>query len=235
MKPPHLLTVSPSQQADLARLLSGGRMNSYHSAVSAAATTGVAALDVYAFNMALAGSYLGLVHLLEVTSRNAMHARLAALAGRPDWWEGLTLVNRQYDEVDAVVDRLKRDRTRSSYNFDDIVAGLDFGFWTGLLKHGSHALDYEKTLWEPALQYAFPAWRGTRGNLLRKMDGARKFRNRISHHEPIHQLDHAMTYTNLVQLIGYVSGNVAAWTRDRSTVTWVASKSPWSPSPHKYF
>jgi hypothetical protein len=62
-------------------------MNSYQAAVDLAHDTGYDALDVYVFNMALAGAMLGPLHILEITMRNAMHEALVTHAGRRDWWE----------------------------------------------------------------------------------------------------------------------------------------------------
>ncbi|WP_412872437.1 hypothetical protein [Curtobacterium flaccumfaciens] len=239
MRPADELTITAAQRAEFTRLMSGGRLSSYDAAVVTAAQAHVEVLDVYVYNMALASSYLGLVHLLEVCVRNAMHARLEKLAGKPNWWDALDLVDRQDEEVSQAVKRLKADKKRTGpVTPDDIVAALDFGFWTGLLKsgqEGARPVNYDKTLWQPALQYAFPQFHAKRSDLERRMNWARKLRNRISHHEPVHNLNHTQTYQSLVLLIQFTSDPIAKWAHDRSLHPYVVSRSPWSPKPMKHF
>lgn len=239
MKPSANLSVSAEQRAAMTSLFAGGRMTSYRAVAAGVAPT-IDPFDVYAYNMALAGAYLGVVHVVEVVVRNAMHAELTKHAGRDDWWQALTLVHRQRDELESTIRRLSSARERTHLpppEPDDIVAALDFGFWTGLLQRGSReeGISYERGIWQHALQYAFPRFHRERRDLEEQMHRARKLRNRISHHEPVHQLDHASVYRSLVQLVSYVSEPVARWMDDRSRLVAVVNAPPSSPAPVRHF
>jgi hypothetical protein len=239
MKPTSDLEVTDEQRAHLDRLLSGGRMNSYTAAVAEAQETGqtVDPLDVYVFNMAMAAAFLGPLHLLEIATRNAMHHQLVTLARQDAWWASpeITLADYQRREVEKVERRLQRRErdTDRTWSPDDVVAGLDFGFWTGLLGRGPGT--YERELWQPALRHAFPGFRGQRGRLERLMNSTRELRNRVSHHEPIHARPHGEEFADILRLIGFVSAPLEQWVVDRSTIPHVLAHSPLTAEPTRYF
>lgn len=230
---------TPTERNEFARLLSGGRMNSYDAAV-ASASAALDGLDIYAYNMALAAAYLGPLHILEVVARNAMHAELSKHTGRDDWWDSpqIHLVHRQktaLNEAEDKVDRqLNGSRTRTA---DDVVAALDFGFWCGLLGRGDAAsgAPYEREIWQPAVQHAFPNHRTTRGALWQQFDTARTLRNRITHHEPVHTTDAVKTTKSVLRLISTVSSPIAQWVGRRSRLGYVAASHPASTNPLRTF
>ena len=234
MKKPADLTTSDVQKAELARLLSGGRMNSYTAAVDAAAGSKHSELDVYVYNMALSAALLGPLHMLEVITRNSMHMALKKQFKQDDWWNarGVNLLEMQDDALTSVEKKLKEREFKEGYppaTADDIVAALDFGFWCGILgkgRTGDSSYDYERTLWQPALRHAFPQWRGQRDVLARKMHAARTLRNRVGHHEPVHQRRIEQDYKNLIDVIMYVSKPVSTWVDDRSLVPYIYNQRP---------
>lgn len=233
MKKPSDLNTTDEQKTELARLLSGGRMNSYSAAVVDAKGSGRSDLDVYVYNMALSAALLGPLHMLEVVTRNSMHMSLKKKHGQGDWWNarGVYLLDAQNDALDKVEDKFK-EREKEGYppaTSDDIVAALDFGFWCGILGKGrpkDTVYDYERTLWQPALRGAFPQWRGQRDILAKKMHTARNLRNRVSHHEPVHHRKTEQDYNNIINIIMYVSKPVSEWVNDRSLVPYIYSRRP---------
>jgi hypothetical protein len=233
-----LLATTSIEEAALGSLLSGGRMNTYDAAVATAAARGdqVEALEIYAYNMALAAAYLGPLHILEVATRNSLHAQLSRHTKRSDWWDSksINLVGRQQDAITDVEDKLDRTRRARANNVgrtpDDIVAALDFGFWCGLLGKGDarSGMPYEREIWQPAAQYAFPNYRGQRGQLWQLYDDIRAFRNRISHHEPVHHLDVKVQTSKIFKLIDFVSPPVGKWTSRRTRLPQIAASVPGS-------
>lgn len=221
-------------------------MSSYDQAVDAAGGGGDE-LDHYAYNMALAGAYLGPLHILEIAARNAMHHQLTAHAGRDDWWDSrrVHLVpsqERAITDAESKVDRqlARRTEPRSfSRTPDDVVAALDFGFWCGLLGKGDSRLgrdfEYEKTVWQPAVRHAFPNYRGNRGVLAARFNEAREFRNRITHHEPVHAVPVEAKTGELLRLIGFVSMPIAQWTYRRTRLRLLAARGPDAPQSVRTF
>ena len=113
------------------------------------------------------------------------------------------------------------------------MGGLEFGVWCDLLGKdlpGNSALDYERKLWQPILRFSFPGFKGNRDRLAKKMNAARLLRNRVSHHEPIHERDHKRNYEDIQLLLNSVSPHIATWMDDRSgLITEVVDCKPGSP------
>lgn len=235
----HALATTSPERLEFTRLLTGGRMNSYNQAASAGGGA-LDGLEMYSYNMALAGAYLGPVHILEVVTRNAIHHVMTAHTGRNDWWDSpqITLVHQQQDAVTAAENKVdKQLRARRTRTPDDVVAALDFGFWCGLLGRGDAAAGahYERDLWQPALRKAFPYHRSTRGDLWDKFDKVRLFRNRITHHEPVHTADIPKTTASILRLTGLVSPPIANWVGRRTRLRYVAANAPGSATPLRTF
>jgi hypothetical protein len=115
------------------------------------------------------------------------------------------------------VARARARRAGRSEEHGKVVAELSFGFWRYLCTR-----PYQTSLWVPALVTALPHHpaagdpRVIRREVEHRMQQLHFLRNRIAHHEPIHQ-------RNLGRDHGYVL-DVAAWicpdTRD-----WIAGSS----------
>lgn len=234
MKPRDQLQVTPEQRTDLIKFLSRARMSSYSSAVPADVTASFDEIDLYVYNMALSGAFLGPLHLLEVVTRNAMHQQMTAYFGHPEWWNlpGIPILKQQLDRITLAEDQLSGQRNGIPFSPDDVVAALGFGFWLGLLGKGrpwDPVYDYGRKVWQPALRHAFPGFRGDRNQLYVKMDIARKLRNRIGHHEPIHASNQEQEYENVYRLLSYVNRPIANWMDDRSRLRSVAACLPGKP------
>lgn len=75
---------------------------------------------------------------------------------------------------------LKEKHKKHKHADGRIIADLEFGFWTSLT-----AKQWEKELWTPYIRHAYA--KGTsRGNIHKSLNIIRQVRNRIAHHEPIH-------------------------------------------------
>ncbi|MFZ4843832.1 hypothetical protein [Mycetocola saprophilus] len=233
------LDTTPAQRDEFVRLFGGGRMKSYDGAAAQSAVP-LDSVELYSYNMALAAAYLGPIHILEVVARNAIHAQLAAHTRREDWWDSpkIHLVERQQNaltEAELKVDKqLNSSRARTA---DDVVAALDFGFWCGLLGRGDAqgGAPYEREIWQPAVRFAFPNHRSNRGDLWQQFNATRTFRNRITHHEPIHTVDLEKMATSVTRLISAVSPPMAAWVAKRSRLGYVAKNPPGSSTPLRTF
>jgi hypothetical protein len=91
------------------------------------------AFRLYTWNVEVSGALSGPLGCLEVVLRNALHNRLAAMTGRPDWW-----LDRRVDLHDVARGLLgeaaaKLARQGKSGQPDAMVAELHFGFWIALI------------------------------------------------------------------------------------------------------
>lgn len=242
MKRPEDLTVSAEQRAEFARLMTGGRMNAYEAAVLRAQQhfgRDVDPLDLYVYNMALAGALLGPLHMLEVVTRNAIHHELTVWAGRDDWWAAgsrVTLLPRHYAKIDDCTKKVDRDLggTRP-WVAGDIIAATDLGFWTGMLGRGQAAGANYQELWDVAIHKALPNTRRRRDKVWPKFNAMRLLRNRIGHHEHLMKTDAARNLETIVELVGWASEPLASWVDDRSRVDAVLTQHPFRSAPATHF
>ncbi len=164
---------------------------------------------LYWWNAEVSGAFLGPLHCLELTLRNALHDRLGVAFGRPDWWEAVPLSQHGRKQVEDA--RRKRcQRPGATVSTDGVVSELSFGFWVSLLSSGN---SYDRRLWVPHLHRAFPHYSGRRDALHREFDSIRLFRNRISHHEPIHHRHLAADHGKIYRLLGHLSPAMASAAR----------------------
>jgi hypothetical protein len=100
-----------------------------------------------------------------------------------------------------------------------VVAELNLGFWRYLA-----AQQYDRTLWRPALWRAFP------GTGRRAVYGAladlHSLRNRLAHHEPVHNRPLADLYATALQLAGWVCPHTRNWIAANSRVVEVLANKP---------
>ncbi|ABW15304.1 protein of unknown function DUF1526 [Parafrankia sp. EAN1pec] len=134
---------------------------------------------------------------------------------RPDQWyddpAGILEAHRRQDVADAYA-RSRRDGKVITPG--RMIAELTFGFWRYLLTRR-----YETTLWTPALRRAFPNLRpAQRTRIYNPVDSLVRLRNRVAHHEPIHNRPLATLHHDLLRVAGHLDGGVEEWIRGRSRV-----------------
>jgi hypothetical protein len=183
-------------------------------------------LILYEWNTAASAAFYASLQGFEVVLRNALDRELTrwhAARGRRGHW---------YDDPDGVLDVRRhrdiaeaRDRIRvhrRPITPGRIVAELSLGFWRSLL-----SARYEHHLWIPALRHAFPGLRPKRRReIAARVTRLHLLRNRLAHHEPIHQRDLAADYADLLFVVGAVCPRARAWVDQRSTVRLVLAQRP---------
>jgi len=135
------------------------------------------AIDLYDWNTRIGAAFFESLHYLEVGLRNALDDAATRHLGT-SWLSPTSLILTPRSRK-AVVSALGHAGGPGAPR-GKLVAELPFGFWWSLL-----ADEYNRRLWQPALQHAFE--RGVRRRKLHaELDDLRRLRNRIAHHEPIH-------------------------------------------------
>jgi len=192
--------------APIAAVLSSERLAPYLRATGGDLT---AAVRLYEWNLAVSGALYEALGILEVALRNALSGQLAAhhgtLAG--NWYDDSlgVLAGHALDDIAAArrrVRKLRRPETPGR-----IIAELSFGFWKFLL-----AKRYEATLWTGYLRHAFPNLHPqNRATVYRALDELHTVRNRIAHHEPIHNRDLTADTLTIYRLLDWIDHDVRAW------------------------
>lgn len=123
--------------------------------------------------------------------------------------------------IDEVRERLRNQRRETRHQ---VIAGLSFGFWSGLLLHA----EYED-LWRKALHRAFPYSGGRRKTVGTQLEAIRKFRNRIAHHDSMLRLDIPFEMDRLFTVAGFIDPVAETWLRSFERATDVYRSRPHSP------
>lgn len=121
------------------------------------------------------------------------------------------------DAVATVRDRLRLQGKESRHQ---ILAGLSFGFWSGLL-----GAKYED-LWRESLRLAFPNSSGRRKQVSVAVERVRKFRNRLAHHDSMINVDVPFEIRQIVELASYIDADAANWLAQRSVTMKVYAQRP---------
>ncbi|MDM4723354.1 Abi family protein [Micromonospora sp. WMMA1363] len=191
--------MTPAELAVLETRLSVERLAPYR---TASGDDLRAAVRLYEFNREVAAAFGATLGDLEVLLRNAMHDQLTVWSStqhnEPRWYldPGRLLTTDALDDIARA--RRRATRTGRPETPGRVVAELTLGFWRYLL-----ASRYERTLWLPCLRGAFPHLRGIRRDVGDAVRDLHLLRNRIAHHERIH--DRPLLALHATTM------NVAAW------------------------
>jgi hypothetical protein len=202
----------PSVEVDVSvvwNLLSEPRMAPY---LRAASGDKAKALALYEWSARTSSAAFEVVGHLEVLLRNALDRCLRDHycedhCGIP-WFLMPTPGGEHVAGAVALVRERLRPQGKESRH--QIIAGLSFGFWAGLL-----GPKYED-LWRDSLRRAFPNSSGRRKQVSVAVEGVRKFRNRLAHHDSMINVDVPFEIRQVIELASYINTNAAAWLECRS-------------------
>ena len=188
--------------ASLRGALSGERLDSYRADASEPPAEGLAR---YAWNATLSEALYPSLQALEVTLRNAVHAAVADRFEDDLWFfSDDPRILKEGERAKAEAVRRELGRRGKPETPGRIVAELNFGFWTSLFGSG-----YEQTLWPSLLKPVFPQATNRqrrRKALSVRLNGIRRLRNRVFHHEPVYQLPSLpRLHGEIVETIGWSS------------------------------
>jgi len=185
------------------------------------------AIALYEWNAEAASAFWAVLGHVEVIVRNAMHEQLTA-------WSAAQFGNARWylDGGRVFTPEARRDIAGARYRATSggrretpgrVVAELSLGFWRFLL-----AARYERVLWLPCLRNAFPQvlGRGTRRNVHERLAQLHGLRNRIAHHEPIHNRPLAQLHSAALTVTGWVCADTRDWIRANSQVDAVLANRP---------
>lgn len=186
---------------DLLQCLSGRRLQPYLRAAKGDLHT---ALGLYRHNLLWSARLWIFMHLLEVSLRNRVDEMLCNLHGE-DWLmpERVLLRPREIEKVleaEAKLESLNKTITR-----DGIIAELNFGFWVFLFSRKYD--DGVRAFWRKALHRLFPGQ--PRRKVHDTLQKIRLLRNRLAHHERIH--DPRKAREMMLATLRNLSPAMAAW------------------------
>jgi hypothetical protein len=184
----------------------------------------------YAWNVSLCEAFYPLLHAIEIVLRNSLDAAISArfpprnYPNVRSWLDSTPSLLSQHASTDVLRAKKKLfsfdERTQSfvargrPIEHGDLVAALDFGFWTGLLhRRYTYQSANDQRLWPHLLGIVFPyAPQAALPNVpaaSNKFNEVRHFRNRVFHHEPIWKRNLADDRQEILNLIAWMSPEVA--------------------------
>lgn len=182
------------------------------------------AIRLYRWNTAIGSAFYGPLQTLEITLRENINSVLTAQF-EENWYDNPELeldvwANKRIEECKKRV-----QRRHSLVNPTTILWELSFGFWVKLVDSGGDReaplpkSDYELTLWRPVIRKAFPYNQLLkRQEIYGQLNGLRRLRNHIAHHEPIFQRGLKSDYHTILRILGWMSPQAEQWVTDSSRV-----------------
>ena len=181
-----------------------------------------AALRLYDWNIGVSGALLEDIGRLEVLFHNSVDRSLVDYSERKgrrtEWYEHDRLFTPE-GRNDINNARKHARRAGKPERRGKVIAELSFGFWKYLCSQS-----YLTSLWVPALTGVFPQHpdapdpRAVRPDVHDRMTRLHKLRNRIAHHEPIHNRDLGGDWQALVQIAGWICPDTTKWIVARTGV-----------------
>ncbi len=181
----------------------------------------------YLWNMAVCESLYSPLQLAEIALRNAIHNALSLHYGAAAWYETAPLINYAEDEIGKAETKvLQRKRTFSP---DDIVAELQFGFWTSLFGKAYKSSPIPAVILKHAIKNCLKSEK-TIDAQKKRWDMIRELRNKVFQHERIiHWKDLKQQHEQLLGAIKWISDDLyeLAITLDRFTAIYDSGIDPW--------
>jgi Protein of unknown function (DUF2934) len=198
---------------DAARVsLSPARLSTYEIAAGAHTADDPRALALYAWNARLSAALLAPLHICEVVIRNSVADALEAVYG-PRWpWDKTFAISLPNPSHGYSPRRDLQAAAAIQPTTGKAIPELKFIFWQEMFT-GRH----DGRLWNAHLMRVFPSLDATRTivSLRREfyadLEGVRRLRNRIAHHEPVFTRDLAEDFQRMVKLVERRSPLVASW------------------------
>lgn len=172
------------------------------------------AAALYEWNADVSAAFWKTLGHVEVLVRNALHRTLTEWSqrtrGTDRWYIGIEHILSERTQFDIAEARRRATQTGRPETPGRVVAELNLGFWRYLL-----ARRYDGTLWRACMYRAFPGKRRVR--VERTIAELHQLRNRIGHHEPIHDRPLTELLNLALDVAGWVDPAARAWIADQDT------------------
>jgi len=201
----------------LEQLISRSRLSTYKKQFHT--TNPLTITSMYIWNAKLSENFYFLLQNLEVSLRNSIYEAFRQSFPNQSFFHlneaniKKTYIKRlEYHSAACwkMICKVKANLEEENITLSDgkIIAELNFGFWTTLLRQ-KH---YRNKMWRPILSTAFPYYPFSKSqscdlrHISEKIDTIRLFRNRIFHYEPIFNHDnlHAI-HRDMIEVLGWIS------------------------------
>ena len=215
------------QTAAVSTALSLPRMSTYVAVCAGAPDSGVAALELYAWNAAVSAAMLAPLHVCEVVMRNAV-ADVLEFVYTEQWPWSKAFERSLPDPAQGYSPRRDLQAARrGATTAGAVIPELKFVFWQKMFTSR-----YDIRLWDNHLLGVLPNLDGRRTvpalreSVYADLEQLRKLRNRIAHHEPIFSRDLTANLQKIVELVRFRCAITAQWMCDNQQADTVIAARP---------
>lgn len=170
---------------------------------------------LYSYNVQLSSDFYSSLHMLEIALRNMCDQALTVRFG-PDWFGDPAVMTDPYQARCVQEAQVTLQRERKACTHGQMIAELNFGFWSSLFGPRSNHL------WG-TLRPIFQVKGLKRAVIAQKLRDLRRLRNRIAHYEPILAQPLTALHTDVLDLTAWLSVDAAAWITTHSHITYPAT------------
>jgi len=208
--------------ASIEKFLQTERLSRYYAASNG---NKAKAFAHYLWNCDLSQSFYIPLHFAEIGSRNAINLALISNIGS-NWFLNSTFVMMLGPRYRSELSDAVRDETRqhgASLTAHHIVSALTFGFWEHLLTKR-----FDRLLWVKGIAAYFPGAPSSlsREDLRTRIEGVRRWRNRIAHHRAIFDKSPSKKYQQVGELIMWACPTTFAWVKSVTPVQSIINQRP---------
>ncbi len=163
--------------------------------------------------------------MLKVALRNRLNEQLTSYFSA-SWYDNAHFLaldqTKLTDSIKRAKNYIARARPPRAFTTPRLIAELNLSFWVSLLRP-----TYSKTLW-PIIRHAFLKYTH-RKSVMRDLEPLPSFRNRIAHHEPIHDRRPDEKYNNILSVAGMLDQGLPLWIEHHSRVRRLLTEGPIPP------
>lgn len=184
------------------------------------------ALELYKWNSEISVEVFKILADVEIFLRNVIDRELqkfnATFGNNSTWLDELIQFIPPVRRLDIARAKYYLAADGKTLDHSNIVSQLNFGFWRSFLVKWNKGV-----LWPNALRFAFPYSPSRQPEyIFTRVRHLHVLRNRIAHHEPIHNRDIARDFQICIEVLNAISPVIAAWTAENSRVLEVLAKKP---------
>jgi hypothetical protein len=184
---------------------------------------------LYEWNATASGAFLELLSYLEVILRNAVDSELATLEVPPTarvqsdrgWWfsSPTFLAEPELKKFETARSHI---RDPEKFNRDKVLSSLTFSFWQSIFGGA-----YEELFRHHSRKAFSAAPNGfQRKDVSRRLDALRLLRNKVAHHQPIHDYPLEEQFEQALELREWTDPRACEWVRDLSTIPAILAERP---------
>ncbi|KAA8727977.1 hypothetical protein [Corynebacterium phocae] len=230
---PSKFSITQQSANIIEKSLTNPRLNSYSPplvTVQPGETAKQASVRLYQWNAEVAAALWPVMHVFEVTVRNAASEAINYVHG-PNWAHDVSFQNKLPNPRPGLYNPRKDLRARADHfsTTGKIIPELKMAFWEKMF-----TARHDNDFWKHYLEQVFPntpdlEYYSLRGEIREKYANVRKIRNRLGHHESVsdpNRFDLHQIFDDMMAVLEWRDPVIRNWVDSFQTVEQTLSRRP---------